>query len=322
LPSMMHPYFVATLLVGSVAVAYGAYLIYKEISEEPILIYQTRGREGYQSNEDDDLSITESEKNGLRRRKKSEKNNRTDEDEQELLDKYSYLTALEQEIERKKKQLDDEERILYEKEQEIQNRKQHLQSISSQSGSNTDNETSPLTSQRKDSISSSRTSTSEIIVNDYHDQPVLTEGTSPVAPNPSKSVISVKTVSSNDSDQPINEFSDIAAHTILSQHLSHITHQQQTPNPSIITQNSDTPANSTKENPSSISGHSNRSAVYHEFQQHNEHLYPVNNPHFTAKSVASEETWSEVDSVLSENIGSVMSSAVDIDMEEVDVIEH
>ena len=40
-----------------------------------------------------------------------------------MLDKYSYLTALEQEIERKKKQLVDEERILHEKEQEIQNRK-------------------------------------------------------------------------------------------------------------------------------------------------------------------------------------------------------
>ena len=35
---MMHPYFVATILVGSVAVAYGAYIIYKEISGEPILI--------------------------------------------------------------------------------------------------------------------------------------------------------------------------------------------------------------------------------------------------------------------------------------------
>jgi hypothetical protein len=75
---MMHPYFVATLFVGSVAVAYGAYLIYKEFSEEPILIYQTRGREGSQGSETDDLSITESEKNGLRRRrKKSDKNNRT-----------------------------------------------------------------------------------------------------------------------------------------------------------------------------------------------------------------------------------------------------
>jgi len=322
---MMHPYFVATLLVGSVAVAYGAYLIYKELSEEPIpiFIHNTRGREGYQSCDDDDLSIT-SEKNGLRRRKKSEKSekdDRIDEDEQELLDKYSYLTALEQEIERKKKQLVDEERILHEKEQEIQNRKQHLQSVSSQSSSNTDSEISPLTSQRKASVSSSRTSSSEIIVNDYHDQPVLTEETLPVASNPPKSVISVKTVSSDDNGQPINKFSDIAAHTILSQHLSHITHQQQTPNP-VINQNSDTPADSTKTNPSLISGNSNRSAGYHGFQQHNEHLYPVNNSHFVAKSISSEETWSEVDSVLSENIGSIMSSAVDIDMEEVDVIEH
>ena len=75
---MMHPYFVATLLVGSVAVAYGAYLIYKEFSEEPILIYQTRGREGYQSNEDDESSIT-TEKNGLRRRKTRNKKNETNE---------------------------------------------------------------------------------------------------------------------------------------------------------------------------------------------------------------------------------------------------
>ena len=74
---MMHPYFVATLLVGTVAVAYGAYIIYKEFSEEPILLYNTRGREGYQSEEEEDSSIIGSEKNGLRRRKvKNEKNGR------------------------------------------------------------------------------------------------------------------------------------------------------------------------------------------------------------------------------------------------------
>uniref|UniRef100_A0A1D1YU11 OTU domain-containing protein 4 n=1 Tax=Anthurium amnicola TaxID=1678845 RepID=A0A1D1YU11_9ARAE len=302
---MMHPYFAATLLVGAVAVAYGAYIIYKEISEEPILLHNTRGREGYQSGEDEDSSVIGSEKNGLRRRRKvkNENNDRNDEEEQELLDEYSYLTALEQEIERKKKQLVDEERILYEKEQEIQNRKQHLLSVSSQSSSNTDNEISPLTTQRKSSISSSVTSASEIFVNDYHDKTVLTEGTLPVTSKPPQSVISVKTVSSDENDQPNNKFSDVAAHTILSQHLSHITHQQQTPDPSVIT---DTPANS-KTIPSLIS---------------EQHSYPVNNSHFVAKSIASEETWSEVDSVLSENIGSVMSSAVDIDMEEVDVIEH
>ena len=226
-----------------------------------------------------------------------------------MLDKYSYLTALEQEIERKKKQLVDEERILHEKEQEIQNRKQHLLSISSQSSSNTDSEISPLTTRRKSSISSSETSASEIFVDDFHDKPVLTEGTLPVTSNPPQSVLSVKTISSDENDQPRNKFSDVAAHTILSQHLSHITHQQQTPDPPVIIQNSDTPADS-KTIPSLISEHS---------QQHS---YPVNNSHFVAKSVASEETWSEVDSVLSENIGSVMSSAVDIDMEEVDVIEH
>ena len=73
---MMHPYVVATLVVGSVAVAYGAYIIYKELSEEPILIHNTRGREGYQSSEDGDLSVIGSEKNGLRRRrrKKNETN--------------------------------------------------------------------------------------------------------------------------------------------------------------------------------------------------------------------------------------------------------
>jgi len=314
---MMHPYFVATLLVGTVAVAYGAYVIYKEFSEEPIMLHNTRGRDGYQNSDDEDSSIIGTEKNGLRRRKvKIEKNDRNDEDEQELLDKYSYLTALEQEIERRKKQLVDEERILYEKEQEIQNRKQHLQSISSQSSSNTDSEISPLTTQRKASISSSETSASEIIVNGYLDKPVLNEGTLPVTSNPPQSVISVKTVSSDENDQPRNKFSDVAAHTILSQHLSHITHQQQTPNPSVIIQNSDTPSDS-KTNQPLISEHSNHSAGYHQ-----QHSYPVNNSHFVAKSIASEETWSEVDSVLSENIGSVMSSAVDIDMEEVDVIEH
>jgi hypothetical protein len=219
---------------------------------------------------------------------------------------------LEQEIERKKKQLVDEERILYEKEQEIQQRKQHLQSINSQSSSNTDNEISPLTTQRKGSICSSETSASEIVVN-YYDKPVLTEGTLPVNSNPPKSVISVKTVSSDENDQLRNKISDVAAHTILSQHLSHITHQQQTP---VINQNSDALADS-KKNTSSTSEHSNHSTGYHQ-----QHTYPVNNSHFVAKSVASEETWSEVDSVLSENIGSIMSSAVDIDMEEVDVIEH
>jgi len=301
----MHPYFLATLMVGTAVVAY---VIYKEFSEEPILLHNTRGREGYRS--DDEDSIIESEKNGLRRRRvKNDKNDRNDEEEQELLDKYSYLTALEQEIERKKKQLVDEERILHEKEQEIQQRKLHLQSVTSQSSSNTDNEISPLTTQRKGSISSSETSASEIIVNYFHDKPVQTEGTLPVNSSSPRSVISVKTVSSDENDQSRNKFSDVAAHTILSQHLSHITHQQQTPDPSIINQNSDTLADS-KTNPSSISEHSNR------------HSYPVNNSHFIAKSIASEETWSEVDSVLSENIGSIMSSAVDIDMEEVDVIEH
>ncbi|PKY43612.1 hypothetical protein RhiirA4_398948 [Rhizophagus irregularis] len=310
---MIHPYFVASLMVGTVVVAYGVYIVYKEFAEEPILLHNTRGREGYRS--DDEDSIIESEKNGLRRRRaKNDKNDRNDEEEQELLDKYSYLTALEQEIERKKKQLVDEERILYEKEQEIQQRKLHLQSINSQSSSNSDSEISPLTTQRKSSISSSsETSASEIIVN-Y--KPVLTEGTLPVNSNLPQSVISVKTGSSDENDQPRNKFSDVAAHTILSQHLSHITHQQQTPDPSIINQNSDILADS-KTNPSSISEHSNHSTGYHQ-----QHSYPVNNSHFIAKSIASEETWSEVDSVLSENIGSIMSSAVDIDMEEVDVIEH
>ncbi|GES74870.1 hypothetical protein GLOIN_2v1571930 [Rhizophagus clarus] len=226
-----------------------------KFSEQPILLHNTRGREGYRS--DDEDSIIESEKNGLRRRRV--KNDKNEEDEQELLDKYSYLTALEQEIERKKKQLVDEERILYEKEQEIQQRKQHLQSISSQSSSNTGNEISPLITQRKGSVSSSVTSASEIIVN-YYDKPVLTE------------------------ELP------------------------QTPDSSVISQDA---LADPKINPSSISEHNNHSTGYHQ-----QHSYPV------AKSIASEEAWSEIESVLSENIGSIMSSAVDIDMEEVDVIEH
>ncbi|GBB98490.1 hypothetical protein RclHR1_03240015 [Rhizophagus clarus] len=299
---MMHPYFVASLMVGTVVVAYGAYIIYKEFSEQPILLHNTRGREGYRS--DDEDSIIESEKNGLRRRRV--KNDKNEEDEQELLDKYSYLTALEQEIERKKKQLVDEERILYEKEQEIQQRKQHLQSISSQSSSNTGNEISPLITQRKGSVSSSVTSASEIIVN-YYDKPVLTEEL-PVNSNSPQSVVSAKTVSSDENDQPRNKFSDVAADTILSQHLSHITHQQQTPDSSVISQDA---LADPKINPSSISEHNNHSTGYHQ-----QHSYPV------AKSIASEEAWSEIESVLSENIGSIMSSAVDIDMEEVDVIEH
>jgi hypothetical protein len=72
---MMHPYFVATLMVGTVVVAYGAYIVFKEFSEEPILLHNTRGREGYRSEDED--SVIESEKNGLRKRRvKTEKSDR------------------------------------------------------------------------------------------------------------------------------------------------------------------------------------------------------------------------------------------------------
>lgn len=303
----MHPYFVASILVGSVAVAYGAYLIYKEISEEALYVPNelayTRGRKG-----EEESSVVGSEKQGLRRRRKSNSQS-IEEDEQELLDRYSYLNALEQEIERKKQQLVDEERILSEKEQEIQNRKQYLQSVSSRSSSNTD--LSPLVSQRKASIASSNTSTGEIITNELLDQPVLIQGTFPVTPDPPKSVISIQTVSSVEESQPINKSSDAAAQSILSQHLSNISYQQQSPSdpdPSTFIQNTELAANLTKINPSSSRSEQN--------------VYQLNNPPYAAKSIISEETWSEIDSVLSENIESVMSSALDIDMDEVDVIEH
>jgi len=263
------------------------------------------------------LSVMGSEKIGLRKRRKKSNSQSIEEDEQELLDRYSYLNALEQEIERKKQLLADEERILSEKEQDIQNRKQHLQSESSRSSSNTD--LSPIVSQRKASIASSNTTSSEIIVNDYHGQPELIQGTFPVVSNPPLSVISIKTVSSEEDNQPTNKSSDVAAQTILSQHLSHIRHQQQSPynpNPSVTIQNSNVSANLTKMNPSSSSGHDDRSV------QNEQDLYQLNNSPYVAKSIASEETWSEVDSVISENIESVMSSALDIDMDEVDVIEH
>ncbi|CAI2170406.1 2166_t:CDS:2 [Funneliformis geosporum] len=305
----MHPYFVASILVGSVAVAYGAYLIYKEMSEDAFHVYNSNERayaRGCKGDEEEE-SVVGSEKQGLRRRKKSNAQS-IEEDEQDLLDKYSYLNALEQEIERKKQVLADEERILSEKEQEIQNRKQYLQSVSSRSSSNTD--LSPLVSQRKASIASSNTSTSEIITNDLHDQPVLIQGEFPVTQDPPKSVISIQTVSSVEENRPINKSSDAAAQSILSQHLSKISHRQQSLSdlfPSTIIQNSDSAANLTKINPSSRS---------------ERNVYQLDNPPYAAKSIASEETWSEIDSVLSENIESVMSSALDIDMDEVDVIEH
>ncbi|CAJ0823093.1 10555_t:CDS:2 [Entrophospora sp. SA101] len=176
----MYPYVFATVVVSVVVVGFVAYTVCNEILNEPIPVYYTAKIETLQ------------------------------EQEEQLLEKLSYLNVLEQELHSRAKEIENEERILREREQELENRKQHLQSISSKSNNNSSDEISL------------------------------------------KGVVEQHSLNNENSIYP-----DTAAQAILSQDLSII-----------------------------------------------------------------KDAWSEIESINSEDIGSEMSSAVDIDMEEVDVIEH
>nr|CAG8477064.1 14073_t:CDS:2 [Entrophospora candida]CAG8589995.1 565_t:CDS:2 [Entrophospora candida] len=158
------------------------------------------------------------------------------EQEEQLLEKLSYLNVLEQELHSRAKEIENEERILREREQELENRKQHLQSISSKSSSDSDLTNTPHTTNTQTNTSATNT----------------------VLDNNSSDEISLKDVVEQHSlNNENNIYPDTAAQAILSQDLSII-----------------------------------------------------------------KDAWSEIESINSEDIGSEMSSAVDIDIEEVDVIEH
>jgi len=97
-------------------------------------------------------------------------------------------------------------------------------------------------------------------------------------------------------------YPDTAVQAILSQDLSIISsHHLQS---SIDNANNDGDNNNINE------------TILQQNQQQHLHLFHALSPN------PSEDAWSEIESINSEGIGSEMSSAVDIDMEEVDVIEH
>ncbi|CAG8627587.1 23098_t:CDS:2 [Cetraspora pellucida] len=268
---MMHPYFVASLIVGGAVVCYTAYILYKEFTEVPQFVFNdgpntdrdTKWRSGqtngYQSSDDESLSIVGSEeKSGIRRRRRSKGKSRRNlsnkshsDDEQELLDRLSYLNAVEQEIERKKLQLANEERILSEREREVEKRRQNL----------------------SHSTRSSRSSSHSDLWQSIN---------SPIGVTHSNhSTISTSTV---DDDQPL----------IIG-------------NPDVNSLNSAPPTVKTTSSSEQPQQQLMRSDVL-----------PNQSPSLL-KSVPTEETWSEIGSVISENFGSIMSSVVDIDMEN---IEH
>ncbi|CAG8493192.1 12238_t:CDS:2 [Acaulospora morrowiae] len=312
----MHPYFLASIVVSVAVVAYVVYTVYQE--PQPIFVegggekYNEKPQENRSDDGDEDSLDNSDEKSGLRRRKKSKDVNsqqssnmreHSDYDEQELLDRLSYLNAVEQEIERKKLQLADEERILGEKEREIEQRKQSLlESSLSSSISELGNLSTGTTFHN---ISNTSTSTNNI-VEIPHEQPLI-EVSSPISLV--SRLPSTKTINSSLNDEHDNEshtFSDSAANTILTQDLSRISHQQMTPvvNYPLATVNSP------------------NSTISSQHNQDDSVRQSPNQSHLTVKSARSDDAWSEIESVLSENIGSIMSSAVDIDMEDVDVIEH
>ncbi|CAH1762930.1 6649_t:CDS:2 [Entrophospora sp. SA101] len=158
------------------------------------------------------------------------------EQEEQLLEKLSYLNVLEQELHSRAKEIENEERILREREQELENRKQHLQSISSKSSSDSDLTNTTHTTNTQTNTSATNT----VLDNNSSDEISL------------KGVVEQHSLNNENSIYP-----DTAAQAILSQDLSII-----------------------------------------------------------------KDAWSEIESINSEDIGSEMSSAVDIDIEEVDVIEH
>ncbi|CAG8507350.1 4271_t:CDS:2 [Diversispora eburnea] len=346
---MMHYWFVAGIVITSAVVVYTAYTLYKEAEGQPYYVFEdVNDRRSHNNNqqrsqrntEEDDVPLNnyKEKSNDLRRRKKKSKNSNSQrsenspvhsENEEELLDKLSYLNAVEQEIERKKQQLADEERILNEKEREIERRKQNLISSSHSSLSlDSPTEINLLNSNNSTPATAGSINVNEpspLIIPSPNDLNSPPTDLSPIAPTMSSSL--------HDEQQRDNEnhvYSDMAAHSILTQDLSHISQNQKTSNnyPSVIM----------KPSSRSVTTNSTISSSQKHLQDDDDYVITKsqllmrpniindsNQSRFmtTTKSIRSEDTWSEIDSVISENIGSsILSSAVDIDMEDVDVIEH
>ncbi|RHZ80538.1 hypothetical protein Glove_134g56 [Diversispora epigaea] len=370
---MMHYFFVAGIVITSAVVVYTAYTLYKTTEGQPYYVFENdneRTKDGrsqqrsYRDTEEDDVPLNnyKEKSNSLRRRKKSKNSNSQrsasssvhSENEEELLDKLSYLNAVEQEIERKKQQLADEERILNEKEREIEQRKQNLISSSHSSLSwhsldspieinfpNSNNSTSTTV----DSINANELS--PLIIPSPNDLNSSPTDLSPIAPAVVTAAVttnttttttapSIKTMTSSlhDEQQRDNEnhvySDDTAAHAILAQDLSHISQNQKTSSnnyPSVIMRPS---SRSVTTNSTISSSQKHLQDDDYDITKSQLLMRPniINNSNqsrfmTTTKSIRSEDTWSEIDSVISENIGSsILSSAVDIDMEDVDVIEH
>ncbi|CAG8759522.1 16071_t:CDS:2, partial [Racocetra fulgida] len=315
------------LIVGGAVVCYTAYILYKEykeFTEVPQFVFNdgpktdrdTKWRNGqtngYQSSDDENLSIVGSEeKSGIRRRKSSKDKSRRNlsnknhsDDEQELLDRLSYLNAVEQEIERKKLQLANEERILSEREREIEKRRQNLSQStrSSRSSSHSDlwqsiNSPIGVTHSNHSTISTST-------VDD--DQPLIIGN--PDVNSLNSAPPTVKTTSSVSEER--NSLSDSIAHAILTQDLSHISLQQQMPeiNPTYLIPD----PYSVASNSAISSKQSPHNPIQETEQLQQQQLMRSDvlpdQPPSLLKSVPTEETWSEVGSIISENFGSIMSS--------------
>ncbi|CAG8487112.1 6197_t:CDS:2 [Scutellospora calospora] len=131
----------------------------------------------------------------------------------------------------------------------------------------------------------------------------------------------------NSVNEERNSLSDSIAHAILTQDLSHISLQQQMsdinttfvinpPVPHSVASNSTISVSTNSSKRSPIIQEPEQPLQQQQLMRSN--LLPDQSPSLL-KSVPTEETWSEIGSIISENIGSIMSSAVDIDMEN---IEH
>jgi len=153
---MMHPAVVASMVVGGVVVLYAVYCAVKEYIDEPIDVLvdnEKSARETKVKSEDKQstgmsTSVGTSEETGLRQRTRTRTSRQRSrdsqvtasqvsmiqkhdpEDEERLLEQLSYFTAVEQEIERRKRQLAAEEDRLLQREREIQRRRQYLDSLS------------------------------------------------------------------------------------------------------------------------------------------------------------------------------------------------
>ncbi|CAH1762866.1 5823_t:CDS:2, partial [Entrophospora sp. SA101] len=270
----MHPYFVASIVVSVAVVGFVAYTVYNEILNEPIPVYSIAG--GNRNNSKDSSSEKDSDSDS----DLSGRNATEERIEEQLLENLSYLNILEQELHRKSKEIENEERILKEREQELENRKQRLKSISSKSSSDSD-----LSKNTKNT-----SATNTILDNDSNDE------------------IPLKDVEQHSLYNESSLYPDTAVQSILSQGLSSISsHHLQ----------------------SSVDSASNSSTINDEIirqqQQNQQHLLQrqildlPDNSRFLSPN-PSEDAWSEIGSIISEDVGSEMSSAVDIDMEETQIL--